>query len=915
MASSTRALNNHGIVADGHDVRTGTDATDTQQMAKLDSRAREPPLLFHKVKDKTSILALAVSEARLFAGTQSGEILVWSLDTYERLRSIKAHHRSVLSLHVPRAQGLLFSSAGDAIVNVWCIHSLDRLYSIYSTYDVGDVFCVAYSVSLDTVYLGAQNTSIQWYNLSDKDNRPTLDLARHPIVRNHRFFDSKGPGGTPTPRLAPTLEPCSGDGQYLEIDKEDIVQYAHNGYTYCMLLAGGSEGDTVEDETLISGGGDGTIKIWSLEEATGAISELKTLESGDDSVLVLVLDDTLLYSGRLNGDINVWDLETYQLVRRIEAHKADVLTLCVGYGSLFSGSANGMVKQFTSRYECMHEWQAHEHLILASIMTVHRGKRIFVTGGNDDCIAIWDVGATKDDAQKSTMTDNDELLNSLSQLVALRTVSSKPEYAPDCRRGASWLKSLLKDFGADTDMFITAGNSNPVVFARFKVSSTRPKQAKTILFYGHYDVVPAENKQQLWVSDPFMMHGMNGYLYGRGVSDNKGPVLAAIYAVAELVTEKKLHSDVVFLIEGEEECGSRGFEETVRRNKDKIGVIDWILLANSYWLDDDIPCLTYGLRGVVHATVEVTSHRANLHSGVDGSQRINEAMKDLVSILAILSDSNGLIKIPRFYDSVLPLTRDEDRSYTATSKALISRDPERGDARQLAEQLKGRWREPSLTIHRITSSGPTGSSVIPHTATATLSIRLVPRQTTSNVQEALKEILRAAFAKLCSTNELTISIDHTAEPWLGVKTNKIFQALEEAVVDVWGPVGHQRRDSVAAAEPKSKTTPKTTPGTSASLTNGSDHHPQATADSPTSPISPREYRSPTEQSWKPLFIREGGSIPAIRFLEQEFEAPAAHLPCGQASDKAHLDNERLRLSNLYKSKEIFKRVFRDLPLR
>ncbi|KAL8668482.1 MAG: hypothetical protein Q9168_006891 [Polycauliona sp. 1 TL-2023] len=798
-------------------------------MANLDSKSRGPPVLFHKVKNERSILALAVSEARLFAGTQSGEIL--------------------------------------------------------------------------------------WYNLSDKDHRPTLDLTRHPVVRNHRFFDSKGPGGTPTPRLAPTSGPRSGDGQYLEIDKDDIVQYAHNGYTYCMLIAGGCEGDTLDDETLISGGGDGTIKIWSLEETTGAIQELQTLESGDDSVLTLVLDDTLLYSGRLNGEINVWDLETFQLVSRIEAHRADVLTLCVGYGSLFSGSADGMVKQFTPRYECMHEWQAHDQLILASAMTVHRGKRIFVTGGNDDCIAIWNVGGTNNEAQKSTITDNDELLNSLSQLVALRTVSSKPEYARDCRRGASWLKSLLKDFGADTDMFSTSGNSNPVVFARFKASSTRLKQAKTILFYGHYDVVPADNKQQLWESDPFVMHGTNGYLYGRGVSDNKGPVLAAIYAVAELVSEKRLNSDVVFLIEGEEECGSRGFAETIRRNKDTIGVIDWILLANSYWLDDDIPCLTYGLRGVVHATVEVASHRANLHSGVDGSQRMNEAMKDLISILAVLSGSGGSIQIPRFYDLVLPLTREEDRSYTAISKALISRDPERGDVRQLAEQLKGRWREPSLTIHRITSSGPTGSSVIPHTATATLSVRLVSRQTTSSIQEALKEMLRVAFAKLCTTNELTISIDHTAEPWLGVRTNKLFQALEEAVVDVWGAAGHQRRGSVPAAKPRSKTTAKTTPGTSASLTNGSDHHSQATADSPTSPTSPHELRSPTGQSWKPLFIREGGSIPAIRFLEQEFEAPAAHLPCGQASDKAHLDNERLRLSNLYKSKEIFKRVFRDLPLR
>ena len=110
-----------------------------------------------------------------------------------------------------------------------------------------------------------------------------------------------------------------------------------------MLLAGGSEGNTFEHETLISGGGDGTVKIWSLDEIDGAISELKTLESGDDSVLALVLDDTLLYSGRLGGDINVWDLETYQLVRRIVSGTADVLTLCVGHGSLFSGNADGVV--------------------------------------------------------------------------------------------------------------------------------------------------------------------------------------------------------------------------------------------------------------------------------------------------------------------------------------------------------------------------------------------------------------------------------------------------------------------------------------------------------------------------------------------------------------------------------------------
>ncbi|KAL8920673.1 MAG: hypothetical protein Q9208_006155 [Pyrenodesmia sp. 3 TL-2023] len=828
-------------------------------MAKSNKKTEDKPTLFHKVKNERSILALAVSDSRLFAGTQAGEILVWSLETYERIDSIKAHHRSVLSLYVAKNDELLFSSGGDAIVN--------------------------------------------WYDLSDRDKRPISDLSRHPLNRNHRFFDSRGPGGAPTPRPSSALEPRSHSGKQLEIDQKDILQYAHNGYTYCMLLFGYPGGAIFGDEVLISGGGDGTIKIWAMDaENGGSISELKCLESGDDSVLAITLDGTLLYSGRSGGDINVWDLDTCQLVRRIESYAVDVLTLCIGHGSIFSGSANGVAKQFSPRYECLHQWQAHDQLILASLVTAHQGKAIYVTGGNDDCVAIWDVGTTTTGATEGTFTNNDQLLQSLAQLVALRTVSSKPEYSQDCRRGASWLRNLFKNFGAETEMLRAAGNTNPVVFALFKGRRNPGQKNKRILFYGHYDVVPADDKQRLWASDPFEMRGLNGYLYGRGVSDNKGPVLAAVFAVAGLVAEKSLSSDVVFLIEGEEECGSRGFQEVIKKSKAVIGVIDWILLANSYWLDDDIPCLTYG--------------------GVDGSQGINEAMKDLISILATLSSNDGSIQIPGFYDPVLQLTASEDKTYTAISKALVERDPERGDAYELAERLKGRWREPSLTIHRITTSAPTGSSLIPHTATATISIRLVPNQTTTVVSEALKGVLQAAFTDLGTSNQLSISVDHAAEPWLGDPGNRIFRTLEEAVLDVWGPLGHRRRGSVIAARPgvKDEVNPSararaaagTTAGTSASLTNGSDHHSQATADSPSSPSSPNGIKSPARRSWKPLLIREGGSIPAIRFLEQEFKAPAAHLPCGQASDKAHLDNERLRLSNLYKSKEIFKRVFRDL---
>lgn len=123
------------------------------------------------------------------------------------------------------------------------------------------------------------------------------------------------------------------------------MQYAHYGYVYCMLLARGLVIDNFRAETLISGGGDGTVKLWPLNgEAHCTMSEPISLENGDDSILSMVLDATVLYTGRLEGDINVWDLDTRQLIRTVKAYTADVLTLAAGYGLLFSGGSDGNSK-------------------------------------------------------------------------------------------------------------------------------------------------------------------------------------------------------------------------------------------------------------------------------------------------------------------------------------------------------------------------------------------------------------------------------------------------------------------------------------------------------------------------------------------------------------------------------------------
>lgn len=513
------------------------------------------------------------------------------------------------------------------------------------------------------------------------------------------------------------------------------------------------------------------------------------------------------------------------------------------------------------------------------------------------------------------------MVESLSQFVSFRTVSSLPKYRADCRRGASYLRSVFQNFGAVTEM-INTSDYNPIVFAKFRGNPATAASRKKILFYGHYDVIAAENEHRKWKHDPFTLTGEGGYLYGRGASDNKGPIMAAIYAAHELANEQSLDSDIIFLIEGEEESGSRGFEKAVRARKDLIGDVDWILLANSYWLDDHVPCLTYGLRGVIHATVQVESKHPDLHSGVDGSALLDEPLKDLVMLLSKLTARHGKVQIPGFYDPILPLTDDEKDLYTEITETLLRSNPDLGDADELAQSLMRRWREASLTIHRFQTSGPENSTIIPRLAKAALSIRLVPNQEAGNVAEALKSFLQEQFEDLDSKNELKVTIDHQAEPWLGDFNNEIFQTLERAIMSVWGPRLGQRRESMPAAKAsdyfsahsrnssEAVTKKPTVPATSNTLANSAD--PSLSGAGPSSGTSTPDTAE-TGIPRKPLYIREGGSIPTIRFLEKEFNAPAAHLPCGQASDSAHLNNERLRLVNLYNSKKIFKEVFRELP--
>lgn len=612
---------------------------------------------------------------------------------------------------------------------------------------------------------------------------------------------------------------------------------------------------------------------------------------------------------------------------------------------------------------------------MSSACTTYNGDKLYITGANDNAVSVWRIDEECTPDEETAEKSEDMMFSSLREFVSYKTISSRPEFVEDCRRGASFLCNLFKRLGARVHMLSMDDQThNPVVCAVFSGKVEPAETRKRILFYGHYDVVPADrNTDSKWLTDPFQVEGINGYWYGRGVSDNKGPIMAALFAVADLLQAKQLESDVIFLIDGEEESGSRGFQETVQRNKDLIGKVDYILLANSYWLDNETPCLTYGLRGVLHATVCVDSVYPDLHSGVDGSYMVDEPLSDLTRLLSTLKGPANKIMIPHFYDSILPLTAAEDARYEDITRILRRRNSDTGTADQLKQSLMARWREPNLTIHRYKVSGLDGSVVSGH-ASATISLRLVPGQEVDDIITSLTRFLNEQFRGLESSNRMSIKIDNKAEPWLGDPTNEIFKTLEEAIIEVWGlnsstadddvveqtprrsgENGHQVEDSESGVGDKQDTengkadtrdtatyettlpTPKPNLRDSSSTFGPASSYGFNPESSPTSspharpqpdlenepqsqpqPQPAEAQDQPAEplplvvKGRKPLYIREGGSIPAIRFLEKQFGAPAAHLPCGQASDAAHLENERIRMVNLIKSRSIFGEVFRRL---
>ncbi|BEI87726.1 uncharacterized protein CcaverHIS019_0104440 [Cutaneotrichosporon cavernicola] len=765
------------------------------------------------------VLSLAADDKHVYAGCQSrdNEITVFSRSSLQPLFRLLGHEGSVLALLIVKEKGWLVASSSAGDVRIWSTKTFQPLYIINPCDNTsGDIYSLAWDDRAGgTLYFGAQNTSIEWVNFGkplpgessnggvpslvavsqslsiQQSNGASTPSQRSGRYKPHTFFDTPPAdvrSGTSTPRTPMAQPVCGSRSTYLsvereveaepeavefEVDCDSIVFSAHYGYVYALEMIRRLDGTW----WLASGSGDSDIKIWHCNPG-GGLSLVREFNGLTGAVLSFAHRDSLLYAGLQDGEIDVWDLETGARIRTIEAHESDVMAMTVLGSDVYTGAADGRVLRINGAFDCTAAFNAHGDSVLAcTIVRAAAGPGYeLITAGNDSFVKIWTSLGTSlksihdTDVEVDLESNADVMLYALSKLVAIPTVSDE-KHRESCRQGAHLLHKILGQLGARSEMLSGDPGKNPLVLATFQGRDTG-KPRKRVLFYGHYDVQPAGEKD--WESDPWELNGRNGYLYGRGVSDNKGPVLAVACAAAALQQRRELDVDLVMIVEGEEEAGSRGFANSVRKHKESIGHIDVVLLANSTWIDEDDPCVVYGMRGVVYAQLMVQSGGEDAHNGVEGGL-VKEPMFDLVQLLSSLADTTG-VNVPGFYDKVRPKTEIE---------AELLRNVARVSGRD-ADELRRVWCQPTFSIANISTTSAPNKTVISRCVQADIAMRIVPDQDIDDIVECLTKFCHSKFAEFNTPNKLEVNVTHAAAWWLASLDNPYFRALEDAIKDVWG---------------------------------------------------------------------------------------------------------------------------------
>lgn len=336
------------------------------------------------------------------------------------------------------------------------------------------------------------------------------------------------------------------------------------------------------------------------------------------------------------------------------------------------------------------------------------------------------------------LTENrNQLLKKLNKFLSIPSVSTDPVHKGDINDAASFLETYLNDIGFDkVEQQDTGGH--PLVYAEYNQAGS---DAPTVLFYGHYDVQPVDPIDQ-WKSDPFKPEVRDGRLYARGSSDDKGQVFMHLAVFeAYMKTEGKLPLNIKVCIEGEEEIGSENLYQILHDKKEQFNA-DFAVISDSGMVAENQPTILYGLKGFTGIEINVTGPDHDLHSGMYGGAIRNPIMA-LTHILASMKNEEEVITVDGFYDGVEPLTEQERELI----KHVQGEDfRESADVKETASEKGYTAKEHTMGRPTFEVNGMYGGyqgegtkTIIPSTATAKVTCRLVPGQDPEQVQKLLEE--------------------------------------------------------------------------------------------------------------------------------------------------------------------------------
>ena len=359
-----------------------------------------------------------------------------------------------------------------------------------------------------------------------------------------------------------------------------------------------------------------------------------------------------------------------------------------------------------------------------------------------------------------------------------------------------------------------------------------------MLVYGHYDVQP-EDPIDLWDTAPFEPTVRNGRIYARGASDDKGQFLIHVNAFEGHMQSGGCPINVKFLLEGEEEIGSPNLEPFIKTNKKKLAC-DAVVISDTAMFAKNQPSICHGLRGLAYLEITVRGTRRDLHSGVYGGSVANPAIV-LTQMLASLKDKRGKIKIPGFYDDVRKLSRTERNSIDSLPFSDRKWSKSIGAPELFGEAsystLERVWARPSLDINGIWG-GFTGEGAK----------TVIPAEASAKISMRLvpdqksRDIERKVIAHLKAIAPPSVQVKvrnlHGGEPWLTSIEHPALQAAGRALKRGFGR--------------------------------------------------------------KPVFTREGGSIPVVATFDKMLKVPSVMLGIGLTDDNLHAPNEKLDLDNFYK---------------